>query len=163
VTNLEQNEVFAAELEDLVVSRANDVPTMAKGYIFTLDSSIGTLDSNPLNRFQECSRYMSSTQISNFLDGAIRNRISVRLIAEQHIALSRALNNPSGKHNITHSGIVDMACSPSDMITMCGTFVSELCESTLGTSPPLMIDGHKNATFPCVLTFDSSRHRTNQL
>src|ERR1700691_5391882 len=39
VTNLEQNEAFAAELEDLVESHANDVPTMAKGYVFTLDSS----------------------------------------------------------------------------------------------------------------------------
>jgi hypothetical protein len=41
VTNLEQNEVFAAELENLVESHANDIPTMAKGCIFTLDSSLG--------------------------------------------------------------------------------------------------------------------------
>ena len=98
---------------------------------------------------------MSPTQISNFLDGAIRNRISVRLISEQHIALSRGLKNPMDEHNITHNGIVNMMCSPSDMVRMCGSFVSELCEATLGTSPRLVIDGHEDATFPCVFTFDS--------
>lgn len=91
---------------------------------------------------------MSSDQISNFLDGLIRNRISVRLIAEQHIALSRALNNPLEAHTTIQDGIVNMKCSPSDMIRMCGSFVSELCEATLGVSPPLIIDGYADATFP---------------
>lgn len=98
--------------------------------------------------FQECSRYMSPTQISDFLDGAIRNRISVRLIAEQHIALSRALKDAIGNNKFFHNGIVDMTCSPSAMIRMCGSFVGELCEATLGMSPPLLIDGHVDATFP---------------
>lgn len=117
-----------------------------------------TLDHNISNSFQECSKYMSPTQISNFLDGAIRNRISVRLIAEQHIALSRVLKNTLERNSVTHNGIVNMKCSPSEMITMCGSFVSELCDATLGTSPSLMIDGHKDATFPCVSALDSSRH-----
>lgn len=91
---------------------------------------------------------MSPTQISNFLDGAIRNRISVRLIAEQHIALSQALNDPD--IDPSHVGVVDMQCSPKAMIKMCGSYVSELCEATLGASPPLVIDGHVDATFACV-------------
>jgi 26S proteasome regulatory subunit T1 len=84
-------------------------------------------------------------QISDFLDRAIRNRIAVRLIAEQHVALSRALkvSEDSG----THVGVVNMACSPTEMIKMCGSFVSDLCEATLGASPSIVIDGHPNATF----------------
>ena len=35
--------------------------------------------------FQECARYMTPEQISTFLDKAIRSRIAVRLIAEQHM------------------------------------------------------------------------------
>lgn len=101
--------------------------------------------------FQECSRYMSSSQISNFLDGAIRNRISVRLIAEQHIALSQALNNPDNDPH--HVGVVNMRCSPKAMIDMCGSFVSELCEATLGVRPLIIIDGHTDATFPYVSYF----------
>lgn len=101
-----------------------------------------------LHSFQESTRYMSNDQMTSFLDGAIRNRISVRLIAEQHIALSRALKQQSEGRDITHDGIVDMTCSPSQMIRMCGSFVSDLCEATLGTSPSLVIDGHADATFP---------------
>jgi hypothetical protein len=119
------------------------------------------LDHNISNSFQECSKYMSPNQISNFLDGAIRNRISVRLIAEQHIALSRALKTTLERNSVTHNGIVNMKCSPSDMIRMCGSFVSELCDATLGISPPLRIDGHKDATFSCVPALDSSRHWTD--
>lgn len=90
---------------------------------------------------------MSPTQISNFLDGAIRNRISVRLIAEQHIALSQALERQRDVGFASHYGIVDMACSPTAMVKMCSAFVSELCEATLGTAPTLTIDGYEDTTF----------------
>lgn len=102
-----------------------------------------------MSSFQECSRYMSPAQISNFLDGAIRNRISVRLIAEQHIALSQALSNPDA--DTSHVGVVNTRCSPKAMINMCGSYVSELCEATLGASPLIVIDGHTDATFAYVV------------
>ncbi|KAG5637866.1 hypothetical protein H0H81_002905 [Sphagnurus paluster] len=129
VTNLAENADFAEQLADLVQNHANDIPTMAKG-------------------FQECSRYMSPTQISMFLDGAIRNRISVRLIAEQHIALSQALDNPDA--DTSYVGVVDMKCSPKAMIKMCGSYVSELCEATLGSAPSIIIDGDADSTFAYV-------------
>ncbi|KAH0830430.1 hypothetical protein J3R83DRAFT_1825 [Lanmaoa asiatica] len=114
VTTLEENTSFTTELSHLVVNHQNDIPTMAKG-------------------FQECAKYMSPTQISNFLDGAIRNRISVRLMAEQHIALSQALQ------------------SQRDLWSRCvGAFVSELCEATLGVAPTIIIDGHQDTTFAYV-------------
>lgn len=90
---------------------------------------------------------MSPTQISNFLDGAIRNRISVRLMAEQHIALSQALESRADMGLTSHYGIVDMACSPAAMVKMCSAFVSELCEATLGAAPSMVIDGHQDTTF----------------
>lgn len=88
---------------------------------------------------------MSSSQIGSFLDGAIRNRISVRLIAEQHISLSQALNNPNS--DPCHVGVVNMRCSPKVMIDMCASFVSELCEATLGVRPQIFIEGEVDATF----------------
>ncbi|KIJ69622.1 hypothetical protein HYDPIDRAFT_106261 [Hydnomerulius pinastri MD-312] len=131
VKTLEENASFTAELSHLVESHRNDIPTMAKG-------------------FQECAKYMSPTQISNFLDGAIRNRISVRLIAEQHIALSQAMETQQPVGLTSHYGIVDMACSPAAMVKMCGAFVSELCEATLGATPSITIDGHQDTTFAYV-------------
>ncbi|KAI0928201.1 hypothetical protein AcW1_005518 [Taiwanofungus camphoratus] len=129
VATLEDNARFTTQLEALVQSHANDIPTMAKG-------------------FQECSRYMTPEQISTFLDEAIRNRISVRLIAEQHIALSRALEREDSSTD--HLGVVHMACSPRDMIRMCGSWVSDLSEATLGASPEIVIDGEIGATFAYV-------------
>ncbi|KDR81401.1 hypothetical protein GALMADRAFT_239278 [Galerina marginata CBS 339.88] len=129
VINLQENVEFVEKLTALVQKHANDIPTMAKG-------------------FQECSRYMSPKQISDFLDGAIRNRISVRLIAEQHIAVSQALNSP--RNSSAYVGVVNMKCSPSSMISMCGSFVTELCEATLGASPAIVVDGYADATFAYV-------------
>ncbi|KAF5358047.1 hypothetical protein D9756_001788 [Leucocoprinus leucothites] len=129
VTSLPENEEFVEKLAGLVQHHTNDIPTMAKG-------------------FQESARYMSPTQISNFLDGAIRNRISVRLIAEQHITLSKALSEATDIDR--YVGVVDAQCSPHQMIRMCGSFVSELCEATLGSSPEFIIDGDPDATFPYV-------------
>ncbi|KAG0706400.1 P-loop containing nucleoside triphosphate hydrolase protein [Suillus ampliporus] len=132
VRTLEDNKKLVDELDTLVQGHRNDIPTMAKG-------------------FQECSRYMSPTQISNFLDGAIRSRISVRLIAEQHIALSHALatKDPGAAEAgvLMHNGVIDPNCSPAAMVRMCGAFVSELSEATLGASPVITIDGCPDATF----------------
>lgn len=126
VTTLEDNAVFAEHLEELVDRHADDIPAMAKG-------------------FQESSKYMSPAQMSDFLDGAFRSRISVRLLAEQHISLSRALNDPSVDKS--HVGVVDVRCSPAKMVRMCASFVSELCEATLGSTPSVHIDGFADATF----------------
>lgn len=88
---------------------------------------------------------MSPMAISEFLDSTIRNRITVRLIAEQHIALSRALN---GRTGLTEQhGVVSYTCSPADMINACSLFVGELCEATYGVHPRLEIDGHTAVTF----------------
>ncbi|KAI0362770.1 26S proteasome subunit P45 [Trametes cingulata] len=129
VKTLEENARFIEQLSELVQSHANDIPAMAKG-------------------FQECSRYLTPEQISEFLDSTIRNRIAVRLIAEQHIAISRDLAR--GDSGSNHLGVVDLACSPKEMIGVCGSFVSDLCEATLGASPQIVIDGDADATFAYV-------------
>ncbi|KAI0318051.1 branched-chain alpha-ketoacid dehydrogenase [Amylostereum chailletii] len=129
VTTLEENAKFVAHLEKLVQDHANDIPTIAKG-------------------FQECARYMTPEAISDFLDAAIRNRIAVRLIAEQHVALTHALDESHLPPH--HLGIVNTALSPVAMIRMCASFVAELCEASLGASPALVIDGQTDSTFAYV-------------
>lgn len=88
---------------------------------------------------------MTPAAISDFLDSAIHNRIAVRLIAEQHIALSRALGEPLSGGN--HDGVLNMACSPAEMIKACSVFVGEMCDATFGASPSVLVDGHVGATF----------------
>lgn len=148
VTSSSQNEEFVEKLASIVEDHTDDIPTMAKGCVSLSDSflnpEIQVLDYD--TSFQECSRYMSPTQISNFLDGAIHNRIAVRLIAEQHITLSKALSNSPMKAD--YVGVVDPQCSPYQMIRMCGSFVSELCEGTLGAAPEIIVEGDLDAVFP---------------
>jgi len=117
---------------------------------------------------QESSRYLTPEQTSQFLDGAIRNRIAVRLIAEQHIALSHALRHPDSMKD--HVGVIDLKCRPVDLIqcdvfyvvlplpfgdhisrSTCGSFVKELCCATMGASPEIVVDGSPDATFACVV------------
>lgn len=129
VKTLQENDIFASQLENLVQSHANDIPTMAKG-------------------FQECARYMSSDSISSFLDSTIHNRIAVRLIAEQHIALSQTYH--SAKRPKFHDGVVNKSCSPQEMIKACSLFVAEMCEATFGVHPNVNIDGITDATFAYV-------------
>ena len=89
---------------------------------------------------------MSPTATSEFLDDIIRSRIAVRLIAEQHIAISHSLRSP---HDGTRDvGVVHKKTSPKDMINMCARFVSELSDATLGASPKLILEGDVDATFP---------------
>lgn len=91
---------------------------------------------------------MPPEEVNAFLDGAIRNRISVRLIAEQHIALTHALHHPP--HDGKAVGVVDTNCSPKKMIDMCGSFVTDLCYATLGNAPRIVLDGFPEATFASV-------------
>ena len=88
---------------------------------------------------------MTSDDIGLFLDGAIRNRISIRFIAEQHIALSRAQD--AGLGGKVHNGILDVRSSPADMIKHSASYVSGMCEATLGVAPDFLIDGQPNTTF----------------
>jgi len=91
---------------------------------------------------------MLPTEISSFLDTTITARIALRLIAEQHIAISRAFMDPNPAQQ--HAGVVDTKCSPSDMIRVCASYVSDLCEATLGASPAIIFDGKVDTTFSYV-------------
>ncbi|KAH8920100.1 alpha-ketoacid dehydrogenase kinase [Atractiella rhizophila] len=127
ITSLEQNEEFVKELHGLVDEHGGNIPVLAKG-------------------FQECARYLPSGEISSFLDSAIRNRISIRLIAEQHLSLSLS---SSSRHQSNHSKtdqtkILDMKLSPKKLIDDCARFTQELCEGTYGVAPEWEVDGDKD-------------------
>ncbi|KAG8804974.1 26S proteasome regulatory subunit 7 [Serendipita sp. 399] len=156
VVDVDSNAQFARLLEDLVRIHANDIPVLARG-------------------FQESIKYMRPEAIASFLDGAIRSRIAIRFIAEQHIALTRSLKLRSKDSILTnkeiHSGdgslksartghsassmvhsygVVDPECSPAEMVRLCTNFVHELSVGTFGVAPDVEIDGMTTVTFPYV-------------
>lgn len=118
--------------------------------------------------FQESRKYLPSSVITSFLNRAIRNRITLRLIAEQHLSLSSA-SLPSLRPSLSPSsstkahqkdpriepsariptfnsfaptriGVLDLALSPSDMVRACAGYVGELCEATYGVAPSYRIE-----------------------
>jgi 26S proteasome regulatory subunit T1 len=99
---------------------------------------------------------MTQDAMTAFLDGAIKNRIAVRLLAEQHIAVSRDFEDSTRQHEDLF-GVVHAKCSPAEMIRLTGSFVNELCEATLGKYPPIEINGHVDATFSYALMSCTTR------
>jgi hypothetical protein len=106
-------------------------------------------------RCKESTKYMSPTVMSQFMDGAIRDRINVRLLAEEHIAISRALEQKSRVEDFL--GVVHTRCSPTEITQVVGNFVTDLCEATMGTSPRIEMDGHADASFASAKPISSSR------
>ncbi|PWN52703.1 alpha-ketoacid dehydrogenase kinase [Violaceomyces palustris] len=151
----EDNRHFTEVLEELVSAHSQNVPTLARG-------------------FQESRKYMDPRDVAAFLDATIHSRIAIRLIAEQHLALShggdshhlsgRIENREEESHrqqdrdgealekfhvysSPTSVGIIETQLSPARMTKMCANFVKDLCEGTLGLAPALVLEGDVQATY----------------
>lgn len=143
ITSLQQDEQFAEMLRLLVESHKDNIQMLARG-------------------FQESKRYMSPLAVKMFLDEMIRARIGIRLIAEQHIALTAkrskeatmpSLMQPSDpipQKVTTQLGVIDTHLSPNALTLLCADFVRELCEVTYGHHPELIIDGDISTTITYV-------------
>ncbi|KAH9813612.1 branched-chain alpha-ketoacid dehydrogenase [Melampsora americana] len=119
ITSIKDNTKFVNKLEKMIEDEANVIPLFAKG-------------------FQECKRYLSEDQIGSFLDKAIRARLSIRLLAEQHISLSKGSES-------SKIGIIDTQLKIRESIDRSARFVSDLCHGTYGTSPDWILQGDLNA------------------
>lgn len=107
----------------------------------------------------ECRKYISPSDVTNFLDEHLRTRIGTRLIAEQHIALhlsSHPHNNGDARkfQNAASSyiGVIDTALRPAEVIKQCESFVSEICELKYGVRPRVIIKGESDTTLAYVPT-----------
>lgn len=111
--------------------------------------------------FKESRKYLPDAVITDFLDRAIRNRISLRLMAEQHLSLSAASlpslrpsnaksksaspasssSSPAPSPTPTRIGVLDLSLSPHELVSTCAEYATLLCDSTYGVSPPYRIEG----------------------
>lgn len=95
--------------------------------------------------FSECKPYLSEDEISNFFDRAVRNRIGIRLIAEQHLAYSfmtarqGKLSGGRQAKDSSQVGIVDIRCKPAKIVRSCGYHVETLCEGAYGVGKAMTI------------------------
>ncbi|CAI5755648.1 unnamed protein product [Candida verbasci] len=120
--NIEENTKFATEiLGEFIDIHADTLPSLSKG-------------------FTEVSNLLSFSQIKKFLDQHLKERISMRLIAYQHIELTKSLNNvekfvPGGKYN----GVIKMLYIP-DVIKKNAEIVNDITMMKYDQSVPVQID-----------------------
>ena len=140
ITSREDEIKFTEVMADLVQTHSNTIPILARGFL-------------------ECRKYISSADITRFLEEHLRARIGTRLIAEQHIALhlSSAPHRSEDSENqhedsASYIGVIDTALQPAKVIRHCEAFVSEICELKYGVRPTVVIDGQPDTTFEHVPT-----------
>ncbi|KAK5191709.1 putative protein kinase [Exophiala xenobiotica] len=107
----------------------------------------------------ECQELVSADTMDKFVQAMLRARISRRVIAEQHLALTETFNSPwhvpqpSSENEFV--GEVLLRCNAKEIIERVGKFTVDICKSSAGAdpmTPEIKIQGHVNATFPYVLS-----------
>ncbi|KAJ9061932.1 putative protein kinase PKP2 [Entomophthora muscae] len=106
----------------------------------------------------ECSPYLPPEQIDEFMSKALMSRIARRVVAEQHIALTKKFNGESPNCSNDKVGVVTIECDPEDSVRRCATLARELVAKSyqkvhgkeVPSLPGLIIEGHMGVRFPFV-------------
>lgn len=142
IKNLEGNKFFCETIRETLDEHLEVIPKLAMGIL-------------------ECRDLMKQQDLDVFMNTILRSRISRRVIAEQHIALTQTFNLrqrptfPTTQSRSDAVGEVFPKCNVSTLIQRCMAVVSAICSASYGPSvtlPKVQIKGHVTATFPYILT-----------
>ncbi|KAK8065665.1 hypothetical protein PG997_012412 [Apiospora hydei] len=145
IKTLDENDRFCQDIARMLRAHLTVIPKLAMGIL-------------------ECRGLMPQEELDIFMNTILksvgsRQRISRRVIAEQHLALSETFNapwfSPGAKVSEEFIGEVFLKCVARDVIERCGTAVQELARSANPPDviiPEIKIDGHLGAAFPYILS-----------
>ncbi|KAK8035036.1 hypothetical protein PG993_010031 [Apiospora rasikravindrae] len=140
IKTLDENDRFCQEIARMLRAHLTVIPKLAMGIL-------------------ECRGLMPQEELDIFMNTILKSRISRRVIAEQHLALSETFNapwfSPGAKVSEEFIGEVFLKCVAKDVIERCGTAVQELARSANPPDviiPEIKIDGHLGAAFPYILS-----------
>ncbi|KAL3462576.1 branched-chain alpha-ketoacid dehydrogenase kinase [Aspergillus heterothallicus] len=110
----------------------------------------------------ECRNLLPPDTMDHFMNTLLRARISRRVIAEQHLALTETFNSPwhyPGSQdrtdlNADFVGEVFLKCNAKEVVERCGKLVQDMIRQSTGSDkiPEISVQGHLNATFPYMLS-----------
>ncbi|GAB1193030.1 hypothetical protein APSETT444_002232 [Aspergillus pseudonomiae] len=110
----------------------------------------------------ECRALLPADVLDQFMNTLLRARISRRVIAEQHLALTETFNSPwhfPGSQdrtdaNADYVGEVFLKCNAKEVIERCGKLAQDMMRQASGTEkiPEISVQGHLDATFPYMLS-----------
>lgn len=104
----------------------------------------------------ECQHLVNADVMDSFMNTMLRSRISRRVIAEQHLALTETFHEPWHFPNAKvvegqteFIGEVFLRCNAKEVVERCVKAVTELCHHTYGPDivvPEVTVQGHLDAT-----------------
>ncbi|KAJ5981381.1 hypothetical protein N7522_013802 [Penicillium canescens] len=143
IRSLEDNDRFCDILRGMLKEHLVAIPNLAMGVL-------------------ECRNLAPADEMDRLMNTLLRARISRRVIAEQHLALTETFNSPwhfPDSHDRTDMnadfvGEVFLKCKAKEVVERCGRVAQDLMrKSTESTQiPAITVQGHVNATFPYILS-----------
>ncbi|KAI9595784.1 branched-chain alpha-ketoacid dehydrogenase [Syncephalis fuscata] len=142
IRTLADNELFCQQVEELIQEHLIVIPQLAMGV-------------------RESRSYFLPGDADRFMNASLRSRVSRRVLAEQHLALTRQFNEegrpaPDGRY----IGLVDTRCRAGQLVARCVRTAGMLTRQEFGLPPaPMMAngfgidiiaDGHLATVFACI-------------
>ncbi|RHZ54684.1 protein kinase PKP2 [Aspergillus thermomutatus] len=143
IKTLEDNERFCDILRKTLKEHLVVIPKLAMGVL-------------------ECRDLVAPGVMDQFMNTLLRSRISRRVIAEQHLALTETFSSPwhfpssqdRTDMNADFVGEVFLKCNAKEVIERCGKLAQDMMRQSSGTDkiPEILVQGHLEATFPYILS-----------
>jgi hypothetical protein len=141
IKTLEDNEQLCKKISQTLQEHLIVIPKLAMGVL-------------------ECRDLMKPEDMDKFMNTILRSRISRRVIAEQHLALTETFNSPwhfpdAKPLEAEFVGEVFLKCNAKEVVERCGKEVQALTAAAYGVDtimPKIKLEGHLDATFPYILS-----------
>lgn len=141
IKTLEDNDRFCKIIRSMLKAHLTVIPKLAMGIL-------------------ECSDLMDPKDLDSFMNTILRSRISRRVIAEQHLALTDTFHAPwfSPGAKLAESefiGEVFLKCMAKEVVERCGETTRDIAQRAYGPDvaiPEIKVLGHQDASFPYILS-----------
>ena len=143
VNSLDDNDKFVDVLKYTLKEHLSVIPRLAMGVL-------------------EIQDFISPDECDRFMTTLLRSRISRRVIAEQHLALTETFHSPWHFPNAPKAsmgpedefvGEIFLKCNAREIIEKCARTATELTKNAYGDKvaiPKIVLQGHLETTFPYI-------------
>jgi pyruvate dehydrogenase kinase 2/3/4 len=149
IKNVADNDAYCEVIQNMLNEHLTVIPRLSMGIL-------------------ECQGLMEPQEMDKFMNTLLRARISRRVIAEHHLALTDTFKSPdhptsyvgtSSKldPDVDFIGKVLLRCNAQEVLEHCGETAQQLAKNTGddandGRVPQIELQGHLEATFPYILS-----------
>jgi pyruvate dehydrogenase kinase 2/3/4 len=143
IKSVDDNDRFCEVVQSCLREHLSVIPRLAMGVI-------------------EIQNHISGEECDQFMTTLLRSRISRRVIAEQHLALTETFHSPWHFPNASKStvapeddfvGEIFLKCNAKEIVEQCAATARDLMSKAFGPTvaiPEVVIKGHLNTTFPYI-------------